>query len=184
MVAAELPETAAKTVQPTTLVCSSRPGQLASQGARPLNMSSDSRVRKRISPIQMKSGRAVSVQEEAPVQIVVIMASPAGLEVKSSMPTRATPSSASATQTPEPRRRKSTKRKMPVSANSSIPPAPPAGVRPLASRPGMQASGCGGGGKSERCRFVGHNEMQSARQALASSISFGLCWMKSHQTTQ
>ena len=47
-------------------------------GARPLNMSSLSRVRKRISPIQMNSGRAVSVQLDDAVQMVVTIASPAG----------------------------------------------------------------------------------------------------------
>ena len=86
-VAAEEPETAAKTVQPTTLVCSNPPGSRASQGARPLNMSSLRRVRNRISPIQMNNGSAVSVQLEEDVQMVVIMASPAGREVNASTPT-------------------------------------------------------------------------------------------------
>ena len=44
-VAADEPETAAKMVQPTMLVWSSFPGSGAIQGASPLNMSSDSRVR-------------------------------------------------------------------------------------------------------------------------------------------
>src|SRR6478736_4311564 len=63
-VAAELPDTAAKIVQPMMLVCSRRPGSRSSQGARPLNMSSDSRVRNRISPIQQNSGSAVSVHDD------------------------------------------------------------------------------------------------------------------------
>ena len=41
-------------------------------------MSSDSRVRNRISPIQMKSGSAVSVQLDSEPQIVTAIASPAG----------------------------------------------------------------------------------------------------------
>src|SRR5215213_1808631 len=64
-VAALEPETAAKMAQPTTLVWSKRPGSRCIHGARPRNMSWLSRVRKRISPIQMKSGKAVSVQLEA-----------------------------------------------------------------------------------------------------------------------
>src|SRR5580765_3328760 len=56
-VADEDPETAANIVQPMMLVCSSRPGTRSSHGARPLNMSSESRVRNRISPIQMNSQR-------------------------------------------------------------------------------------------------------------------------------
>src|SRR6218665_587728 len=90
-VAALEPETAAKMVQPTTLVCSRRPGRPCTQGDRPLNMSCDSRVRNRISPIQMNRGKAVSVQLEAEPQIVTAMASPAGRDENSCMPIQATP---------------------------------------------------------------------------------------------
>ena len=79
-------------------------------------MSSDRRVLKRISPIQMKSGRAVRVQEEDADQMVVIMASPTGREVNSSMPTKATPRRARPTQTPVPSSRKRTNRKMAISS--------------------------------------------------------------------
>ena len=68
----------------------------------------------------MNSGRAVSVQLDDEVQMVVIMASPAGREVNSTMPTQATPSRASPTQTPVPSKRNRVKRKIPVSANSSM----------------------------------------------------------------
>ncbi len=61
-VAAEEPETAANSPQPTTLVCSRRPGMRCIQGDRPVNMSSARRERNRISPIQMNIGRAVSSQ--------------------------------------------------------------------------------------------------------------------------
>ena len=92
-VAALEPDTAAKMVQPMMLVCSRRPGMRESHGARPLNMSSESRVRKRISPIHTKSGSAVSVHDESDPQIVTAMASPTGRLVKSSMPIHATPRS-------------------------------------------------------------------------------------------
>ena len=66
-------------VQPTTLVCSRRPGRRSSQGARPLNMSclraccgTGSR------PIHRNSGSAVSVQLDVDPQMVSIMLSPTG----------------------------------------------------------------------------------------------------------
>ena len=65
-------------------------------------MSSDSRVRNRISPIQTKSGSAVSVHDDAEPQIVTAIASPAGRDEKSSMPIHATPASASPIHTPLP----------------------------------------------------------------------------------
>ena len=94
-VAALEPDTAAKIVQPMMLVCSSRPGSFCSHGARPLNMSSESLVRKRISPIHRKSGSAVSVQEDIEPHTVTAIASPTGRLVKSSMPIQATPRSES-----------------------------------------------------------------------------------------
>jgi hypothetical protein len=68
-----------------------------------LNMSSESRVRNRISPIQTKSGNAVSVHDDAVPQIVTAIASPAGRDEKSDMPIQATPASASPIHTPLPR---------------------------------------------------------------------------------
>ena len=65
------------------------------------------RVRKRISPIQMKSGRAVSVQLEAEPQIVTAIASPAGRELNICMPIQATPESVRPIQTPLARMRNS-----------------------------------------------------------------------------
>ena len=106
-VAADEPETAAKIVQPMMLVCSSLPGTRSSHGARPRNMSSESRVRNRISPIQTNSGSAVSVHDDAVPQIVTAMASPAGRDEKSSMPIHATPASASPIHTPLPSSAKS-----------------------------------------------------------------------------
>src|SRR3954468_19630632 len=106
-VAAEEPETAAKMVQPITLVCSSRPGRRDTQGASPRNMLSLSLVRNRISPIQMNRGRAVSVQLEAEPHTVTAMASPAGREENSCMPIQATPASVRPIQTLLPRSMKS-----------------------------------------------------------------------------
>ena len=111
-VAAEDPETAANMVHPAIFVCSKPPGKNRIQGDSPRNISSDNLVRNSISPIQIKSGKAVRVQLLAPVQMVVIIASPAGRVVKSSIPTQATPISASPTQTELPRSRNKTNKKM------------------------------------------------------------------------
>src|SRR5581483_7136117 len=99
-VAADEPDTAAKMVQPMMLVCSRRPGTRSSQGAKPRNMSSESRVRNRISPIHTKSGNAVSVHDDAEPQIVTAIASPAGRDENSSMAIHATPDSARPIHTP------------------------------------------------------------------------------------
>ena len=61
---------------------------------------------------KIKSGKAVRVQLLAPVQMVVIIASPAGRVVNSSIPTQATPISANPTQTELPRSRNKTNKKM------------------------------------------------------------------------
>ena len=62
-VAAEEPETEPKMPQARMFTCSSPPGMRRTQGERPLNSSSDSLVRNRISPIQTNIGRAARVQE-------------------------------------------------------------------------------------------------------------------------
>src|SRR4051812_16913085 len=92
-VAADEPDTAAKIVQPITLVCNRLPGSRLTHGARPRNMLSLSLVRNRISPIQTNNGSAVSVQLEAEPQMVTAMASPAGRAENSCMPIQATPDS-------------------------------------------------------------------------------------------
>src|SRR5438067_13885219 len=91
-VAADEPEIAAKMPQPNTLQCIRRPGSGAIQGASPWNMSSEMRVRKRISPIQMNSGSAVSAQLVLEPQLVVAISGPAGELVKTSMAIQPTPS--------------------------------------------------------------------------------------------
>src|SRR5512147_6928 len=99
-VAADEPEIAAKMPQPTTLVCISRPGSGSTQGARPRNMSSETRVRNRISPIQMNSGSAVSAQLALEPQTVVAMSGPAVELVNANMATKPTHSRVAAIQTP------------------------------------------------------------------------------------
>src|ERR671922_2997652 len=90
-VAAEEPEMAAKIPQPNTLQCMSRPGSGAIHGASPWNMSSEIRVRKRISPIQMKSGSAVRAQFVLEPQLVVAINGPPGELVKSTIAIQPTP---------------------------------------------------------------------------------------------
>ena len=118
-VAADEPEIAAKTVQPAILTCSSPPGNLYSNGARPRNRFSDNRVRNSISPIQMNNGKAVKVQLDAEPHIVVAIASPTGRLVNSIIPIAATPIRLTATQTPVPRNRNRIVRKITVKVISS-----------------------------------------------------------------
>src|SRR3989337_1825824 len=89
-VADEEPDTAAKMPQPKTLTCIRRPGSQPSQGARPSNISSDKRVRNRISPIHTNSGRAASVQEALEPQNAWNRLTSGGLVVKNCNPIHAT----------------------------------------------------------------------------------------------
>src|SRR3546814_8023804 len=57
-VAAEEPETAAKMVQPITLVCSTRPGMRVNNAARPRHKTAERRVRKPKCHNQLKIGQA------------------------------------------------------------------------------------------------------------------------------
>ena len=78
-VAADEPDTEPNTPQASTLTCISRPGSQFSHGARPRNISSDSLVRNRISPIQMNSGSAASDHDALLPQTVVASTGPAGM---------------------------------------------------------------------------------------------------------
>ena len=100
-VAAEDPETVPKIAQPRMFTCIRRPGSQVSHGARPSNISSESFVRYRISPIQMNSGSAVSVQLLTEPQMVDGMTSSIGASAKSSMPRSAMPMSEAAIHKPE-----------------------------------------------------------------------------------
>ena len=87
VVAVDEPDTAAKMPHASTLMCASRPGRRDIHGARPENIRSASRVRNRISPIQMKSGSAVSAQSVLPPNTVVASRAPALVLVKSATAT-------------------------------------------------------------------------------------------------
>ncbi len=102
-VAADDPETEPNTPQASTLTCMSRPGSQFSQGAKPRNISSDSRVRNRISPIQMKSGKAASDHDALLPQTVVASTLPAGMPPPANcMPAHPVAIRATAIQTPPP----------------------------------------------------------------------------------
>src|SRR5437660_28972 len=81
----------------------SRPGSQFSQGANPRNISSDNRVRKRISPIQMKSGKAASDHDALLPHTVVASTLPAGMPPPANcMPAHPVAINATAIQTPAP----------------------------------------------------------------------------------
>ena len=125
-VAADEPETEPKRPQASTFTCISRPGSQLSQGARPRNISSESFVRNRISPIQMKSGRAASVQDAELPQIVVASTEPAGMPPPTNcMPTQPQAMSAIAIHTPPARSRASSRSSRPEISMSSMTPYTP-----------------------------------------------------------
>src|SRR3954462_9338380 len=102
-VAADDPETEPNTPQASTLTCISRPGSQFSHGANPRNISSDSRVRNRISPIQMNSGSAASDHDALLPHTVVARTLPAGMPPPTNcMPAHPVAISATAIQTPAP----------------------------------------------------------------------------------
>src|SRR5215213_1173402 len=81
----------------------SRPGSQFSQGANPRNISSDSRVRNRISPIQMNSGKAASDHDALLPHTVVASTLPAGMPPPANcMPAHPVAIKATAIQTPAP----------------------------------------------------------------------------------
>ena len=99
-VAAEEPDTVPKIAQPSTLTCISLPGSQPSHGDRPSNISSDRRVRYRISPIQTNSGSAASVHEALEPQNDWNRFTSGGVLVKNCSPNQATAASAIAIHTP------------------------------------------------------------------------------------
>src|SRR4029079_5386192 len=99
-VAADEPETVPKIPQASTFTCISRPGSQVNHGASPSNISSDSLVRYRISPIQMKSGNAASVHDALDPQNDWNRLTSGGVEVKNCRPNQATAASEIAIQTP------------------------------------------------------------------------------------
>ena len=106
VVAALEPLTAANIVQPTMLVCRSRPGIASTQGEMPRNMRSEMSVRKISSLIQMKSGIAASSQELAVRQKLPLMIGPiceSGKSRMSTSPVMLTNIRPAKIQTPRPR---------------------------------------------------------------------------------
>jgi hypothetical protein len=99
-VAADEPETAAKMPQPITFTCVSLPGSHCTHGESPRNISSESLVRNRISPIQMNSGNAASVHDALALQVVVARTVPIGTLVVSAIATRPTRPRETAIHTP------------------------------------------------------------------------------------
>src|SRR5690606_28243568 len=99
-VTADEPATAAMMPQPRMFTCSKRPGSQFTHGPSPLNMSSDRRVLKRISPIQMKSGNAVMGQPQLASHIDEIARDPAGASENTASPNMPSASNDKAIQTP------------------------------------------------------------------------------------
>src|SRR5687767_15298276 len=93
-VAVEEPDTVPKMAQPRMFTCIRRPGSQPSQGARPSNISSESLVRYRISPIQTNSGSAASVHEALEPQNDWNRFTSGGVVVKTASPNQATAASA------------------------------------------------------------------------------------------
>src|SRR5262245_33269885 len=120
-VAADEPDTEPNTPQASTLTCMSRPGSQFSQGAKPRNISSDRRVRKRISPIQMKSGNAASDHEALLPHTVVASTLPAGMVLPANcMPAHPVAIRATAIQTPAPSSSDSKPSRIAAMASSSM----------------------------------------------------------------
>ena len=86
----------------------------------PLNKFSESFVLNNISPIQTNNGNAVKVHDELVPQMVVAIASPTGLVVKSIMPIAETAIILKATQTPDPSKNNSREIKKIVKNTSFI----------------------------------------------------------------
>src|SRR5512134_3888092 len=99
-VAVDDPDTVPKIAQPRMFTCIRRPGSQPSQGARPSNISSESRVRYMISPIHTKSGNAASVHEALDPQNDWKRFTSGGLEVRNCSPVHATTASEMAIHTP------------------------------------------------------------------------------------
>ena len=119
-VAADEPETEPKMPQPRMVVCISRPGMRFSQGARPSNMSSERRLRNRISPIQMKSGSAASSHEAFDSQNEENRFLPGSVVVKKACPTQPQIASVIAIQTPPVSSTIISRRRMPPTTRTSM----------------------------------------------------------------
>src|SRR6056297_794082 len=106
VVAADEPETAAKSAQPKILACKSRPGSRVVSGASPENMSDDRRERNRISPIQINIGSAVRSQILSAPHTLVAKTSSTGADEAMSIAASPTAMSANPTHSPSARQPK------------------------------------------------------------------------------
>ena len=100
VVAADEPEIAANSVQPSTLTCSSRPGRRVVQGVMPANSVSESRVRNRISAIRMNIGSASSSGVVVTFQIIWASSFSTGMDRKTPSEISPTENRETATHTP------------------------------------------------------------------------------------
>src|SRR5262245_36550685 len=89
-VAADDPDTVPNRPHAGIFTCISRPGSQPSHGERPSNISSESLVRYRISPIQTKSGSAARFHDAVVPQNAWKRLTSGGVEVKSARPIPAT----------------------------------------------------------------------------------------------
>jgi len=86
VVAAEEPLTAAKKVQARTLTWRRRPGMESIHGERPRKRFSEILLRKRISPIQMKKGRAIMAEPLVLFQATLARMEPKDTSLKKKNP--------------------------------------------------------------------------------------------------
>ena len=108
VVAAEEPLTAAKNVHAKILTCSSRPGKVSIQGARPSKRFCEILLRNRISPIQINNGSAIMVDPLVLFHTVFAMMAPEGRSVKKVKPLRPAINKEMPIQTVPPRNRSNT----------------------------------------------------------------------------
>src|SRR5882762_2110365 len=99
-VAAEDPDTVPKIAQPRMFTCINRPGSQPSHGDSPSNISSESLVRYRISPIQTNIGSAARVHEALDPQNDWNRFTSGGVLVKNCSPNQATAAREMAIHTP------------------------------------------------------------------------------------
>ena len=99
-VAADEPETAAKIPQLKIFTCSSLPGNLDRNGAKPWNKSSERLVRNKISPIHINNGNAVKDQPVVALHEEVPNNKPILLFSTNTKPMTAKPVSVNDTHTP------------------------------------------------------------------------------------
>src|SRR2546422_69626 len=120
-VAAEDPDTVPKIAQQSMFTCINRPGSQPSHGESPSNISSESLVRYRISPIQTNIGSAASVHEALDPQNDWNRFTSGGVLVKNCRPNQATAAREMAIHTPPISRINSSEKRISPTARGVIP---------------------------------------------------------------